>query len=168
MKRQATDPEEIAFIEQYKKDVQSGKFPVQCITVDPVVFWRNKVLLVRRKNWPSKGYLALPGGFVNENETLLDAVKRECEEETGLILQEGWLFKKEYFDDPDRAPAVRILTHAFAFDIPYYLDYTKHIKAADDAEDAMWLDVLDVLDLDPKTLHDDHYWIISEMYSRRY
>jgi bifunctional NMN adenylyltransferase/nudix hydrolase len=166
MTRKITDPEEIAFVEQYVKDVQSGKFPVQCLAVDAVVFWRNKVLMVKRKNFPQKGAWALPGGFVNETELLYDAAVRECEEETGIELQPRWFFGTKYFDAPDRAPGVRILSNAFAFEIPYYLDFDKLPKGGDDAEDAKWFDILEILEQHPDTFMEDHYWMIAEMYLR--
>jgi 8-oxo-dGTP diphosphatase len=58
------------------------------VTVDAVVFavspGKTEVLLVRRKNDPYKGRWAVPGGFVEMDEELDDAVARELAEETAL------------------------------------------------------------------------------------
>ena len=66
-----------------------GKYEEQHVTVDIVVLAYNfpnplKVLLIKRKNKPFKDCRAIPGGYVNANETLEEAVWRELEEETSL------------------------------------------------------------------------------------
>ena len=63
------------------------KYPRCVLTADIVLFNRKEeVLLIRRANNHFKGKLALPGGHVEENESTLEAVQRECVEETGLIV----------------------------------------------------------------------------------
>ncbi len=55
------------------------------VTVDCVVFdERNRLLLIRRRNLPFAGQFALPGGFVDPDETTEAAARRELLEETGL------------------------------------------------------------------------------------
>lgn len=52
--------------------------------VSAVVVRHGRILMVRRRNAPNKGRLALPGGKMEMGETLFDAAVRELEEETGI------------------------------------------------------------------------------------
>ena len=71
---------------------KSGKYVYRharpMLTADAVILTelngQTCVLLVRRKHGPYKGYWALPGGYVEENEQALSAARRELAEETGL------------------------------------------------------------------------------------
>lgn len=155
----AYQKEECKFVRKYIRQTQVGPFPVQFITVDPVIFFGDNVLLVRRKNHPGKGKLALPGGFVNHNETILSACLRECYEETGLFMKELWHLFNKVYDDPKRSPGVRIVTHAHVFDLP--IGFTQKPKAADDAAWCGWVPVKEAL---AQTLHDDHAKIIKESF----
>ena len=47
-----------------------------------------KLLLIQRKNEPCKGKWAFPGGFMDIDETTIDAARRELKEETGLVVGE--------------------------------------------------------------------------------
>src|SRR6476620_6934224 len=67
----------------------SYDYPRPALTVDLAITTREarpKVLLIRRKKEPFAGSWALPGGFVDENERLADAARRELEEETGITV----------------------------------------------------------------------------------
>ena len=54
------------------------------LTVDIIIEYQGKIVLVRRMNEPHKGHYALPGGFVDVGETVENAARREAKEETGL------------------------------------------------------------------------------------
>jgi 8-oxo-dGTP diphosphatase len=91
------------------------------------------VLLIRRKHDPFAGKWALPGGFVDENETLEAAARRELHEETGLEV-EG-LQQLQTFGDPGRDPRGWTIAVAFLARV----DAGKlQPEAADDAAEAAW------------------------------
>jgi ADP-ribose pyrophosphatase YjhB (NUDIX family) len=72
--------------------------PLLC--VDVIVRFQRKIVLIRRKN-PPQGW-ALPGGVVDDGETVETAARREIDEEIGLELRD--LSQWKVFSDPDRDP----------------------------------------------------------------
>ncbi|HMK47214.1 MAG TPA: NUDIX hydrolase [Methanocella sp.] len=72
------------------------------LTVDAVIIYDGKILFVRRGHEPFKGRLALPGGFVEANETVEEAITREVREETGLETKIIQLLG--VYSDPNRDP----------------------------------------------------------------
>ncbi len=147
--------EEQIFIEGYKKVTQAGPYPVQFITVDIVLIHKQDVLLITRKGPLGKGLIALPGGYVNPEETLLSAAFREMEEETGIKLQTNWAIGNFYADDPNRSPLGRVLTQVFVFKIPD-TENRPAFKAGDDAAYAAWKYLYNV----NEPLFQDHYNIL--------
>jgi len=106
------------------------------VTCDAVVFAMRAddlaVLLVQRKDEPFKGRWALPGGFVNENESLERAVARELSEETGITGAK--LEQLGAFGDPGRDPRGHTITIAYLT----FLVAEAKITAGDDAAAAEW------------------------------
>lgn len=72
------------------------------LAVDGVVLDGDAVVLVKRRNQPYAGMWALPGGFVEYDETVEDAAKREIAEETGLLVEIEKL--AGVYSDPKRDP----------------------------------------------------------------
>src|SRR5579885_505933 len=72
------------YLRDYKTAWEGAPFPVTFVTVDCVVIKSGHVLVVRRKGNPGKGQIALPGGFLNQNEHIQDGALRELKEETGI------------------------------------------------------------------------------------
>jgi ADP-ribose pyrophosphatase YjhB (NUDIX family) len=116
----------------------SSKYWKPSVTADIVLFvpidepiGEYKLLLIKRKNYPNKGWWALPGGFLNEGETLLEAAHRELDEETGI--KEVFLEQLALYDNPNRDPRTRIISMA-------YLGVGEiddgDIQASDDASEA--------------------------------
>ncbi len=72
------------------------------VTVDALAIKDNKILLVKRsgKSFREPGKYALPGGFLNRDETLEEGIKREVQEETGFEVLEAKLYK--VIDNPNR------------------------------------------------------------------
>lgn len=131
-------------------------------TVDAIVIQSGHVLLIRRKANPGKGKWALPGGFVDATEHTRDAVIRELKEETKIALAYNVLrlaFRnKIVFADPYRSSRGRIITHAYLFLLNDRANLPEVI-GSDDADKAVWVPLGE---LDPKGMHDDHYWIIMK------
>jgi 8-oxo-dGTP diphosphatase len=111
-------------------------YPRPSVTVDIVVLSEEsepKVLLIRRKHEPFIGRWALPGGFVDINETLEAAAQRELAEETGLQAHE--LVQVHTFGDPGRDPRGRTIS------VVYLIRVNRsriHPRAADDAASVDW------------------------------
>jgi len=72
------------------------------LTVDAVIEYQQKLVLIRRKNPPFEGSYALPGGFVEVGESMEDAARREAKEETGLDIDIVRLVG--VYSDPGRDP----------------------------------------------------------------
>lgn len=106
------------------------------LTVDLVIATREdrpRVLLIRRANDPFAGAWALPGGFVDENEPLAAAAKRETLEETGVEVTD--LEQLYTAGDPGRDP--RGWTVTVAYLVRVRPDELKPV-AADDAAEVGW------------------------------
>ena len=127
------------------------KWPRPMVAADAAVFGifegKVKLLLVERGNEPFKGQWALPGGFVNIDEELEDAVARELAEETGLT---GVGLKQIYtFGKCGRDPRGRVITVTYMGIVP---EGNSKVKAGDDAAKAQWFDIEQL----PKDLAFDH------------
>jgi 8-oxo-dGTP diphosphatase len=112
------------------------------IAVDAIVFSYSKddgvkVLLIKRKYPPFKGSWAIPGGFVEPEESLEDAVERELMEETGIKI--NYLEQLYTFGQPDRDPRRRIISVAY-FGLVKSRQFAK-LNASTDAEEAEWFNI---------------------------
>jgi 8-oxo-dGTP diphosphatase len=121
-------------------------FPRPSVTVDVVIFTLREndlqVLLVRRRYPPFAGMWAVPGGFVNIDESLEQAALRELEEETGV--RDVYLEQLYTFGEPRRDPRGRTITVAYFALVPAN---AIQIRAGDDASEARWWCVDDLPDL---------------------
>lgn len=160
--------EEAGFIREYHKQWSSAPYPPTFVTVDAVVIQAGHVLLIERKHMPGKGLWALPGGFIGQKETLIDACVRELREETRLKLPElvirGSLKTSKTYDDPNRSERGRTITTAFRFDVkpdPRSGNVgLPKVKGSDDAKEAFWVPLSEV---DPSKMYEDHYSILMDM-----
>lgn len=113
------------------------------LTVDAVVFGLDeadlKVLLIRRGIEPFAGRWALPGGFVQVDETLDQAVLRELREETGLA--KVYLEQLYTFGDTARDPRERVVSVAY-YALVRLGDH--QVQAATDAREAAWFAIDDL------------------------
>ena len=119
----------------------SYAYPCPALTVDVVIFTlrgeRLQVLLVRRAGEPFEGCWALPGGFVQETESLEAAAARELEEETGL--GEAYLEQLYTYGNPGRDPRGRVVTVAYFALLP--ADAPLRAEGGSDAAEARWFSV---------------------------
>lgn len=156
--------EEAGFIDKYKKQWEAAPYPPTFMTADALVVQSGHILLVERRSMPGRGLWALPGGFVDPKETLLDACVRELREETRLKVPEpvlrGSRHSQHTFDDPYRSARGRTITQAFYFQLKSDATGLPKVKGGDDAAQAFWLPLAE---LDSKKMFEDHYAIIMKM-----
>jgi len=143
------------------------EFAPIALTVDAVVFgitknssdnYRKldkqslKILLVKREEYPYKGYYSLPGGFVLSDETLEDTLNRTLESKTGLTS----VYSEQFytFGEVARDPRMRIISCA-------YISLLDTRKAK--VKDAKWFEMSEISNL---SLAFDHEKIISEAINR--
>lgn len=150
------------FLDAYKSSWASAPYPPTFVTTDAVVVHSGHVLLVRRRAEPGKGLWALPGGFVNQGESILDGCLRELREETRLKLPvpvlRGSLKSSHVFDHPDRSARGRTITHAFHFDFPS--GELPAVRGGDDADRARFVPISEALAMGSH-LFEDHLHILE-------
>jgi 8-oxo-dGTP diphosphatase len=114
----------------------SYEYPRPAVTVDVVLATpgpRRRVLLIKRKHDPFAGRWALPGGFVDEQEDLEAAARRELREETGL--DDVPLEQLYAFGTPGRDPRGHTVSVVYLAEV----DADRvHPRAADDAAEVKW------------------------------
>lgn len=132
-------------LESFLEEYDTNKYENPSVTADMIVIQHPKefhtvreglkVLMVKRKNHPSIGYWALPGGFVNIREDIDLAAKRELLEETGVddvAIEQLYTWGEAWRD-----PRARIVTVAYLA----LIDEGREVIAGDDAADAAWFDI---------------------------
>jgi 8-oxo-dGTP diphosphatase len=111
------------------------------VSVDAVVFGYDQeqgvsLLLIKRKYEPFQKFWALPGGLVQNDESLEEAVRRELEEEAGIDV--NYLEQLYTFGKPQRDPRNRVVSIAY-FGLIRPQDY--QLSAQTDAEDVDWFGI---------------------------
>lgn len=104
------------------------------VAADSIVLRNGKVLLVKRMKDPYKDYYALPGGILDDEETLEECALRELREETGIEGRVDGLLA--ILSDPARDPRVRMVSAVFV------VDYVSgEPRGGDDAAEALFMDI---------------------------
>ena len=134
-------------------------YPRPAVTVDIAVVTTEKrphVLLICRKNEPFAGKWALPGGFIEMDETLEASARRELREETGIRARN--MVEIGIFGDPGRDPRGRTISVVF---LTRVARRSVRPVARDDAADVEWFpsDALPPLAF-------DHHWILEHPWIR--
>ena len=121
------------------------QYPRAALTVDAIVLSKREkqtfVLLIERGREPFLHKWALPGGFINMDETLEQACIRELHEETGLKVGKMQQFRA--YDAIDRDPRHRTISVVFWVE----LKEPKHVQGSDDASKAEWFPISDLPEL---------------------
>ena len=130
-------------------------YPRPMLCVDMVILKKDrnktKILLIKRGNNPFKDHWALPGGFIEMEEDLIESAYRELEEETHINKVE--LQQLKTYGKPGRDPRGRTVSLVFGG----FLEKEQEAKAGDDASEAEWFSI----DALPK-LAFDHDLIVGE------
>ncbi len=141
----------------------TSDYPIVSVTVDIAIFTiRNDelcVLLVRRGEEPHAGQLALPGGFVQPDEDLAPAARRELAEETGV--SDVVIEQLGTYGAPGRDPRGRVVSVAHVA----VLADTPDIRAGSDASATLWEPVVPLLASRRKVAF-DHRHILRDALER--
>jgi len=131
-------------------------YPRPMLTADVAVLRLEgvpEILLIQRKTSPYEDMWALPGGFMEMDETLEEAARRELMEETGITA--GELIRFETYDRPDRDPRGRTITQAF---VMIWKEEMGLPVANSDAKALAWYGLTELPEL-----AFDHHHIISDV-----
>jgi 8-oxo-dGTP diphosphatase len=126
------------------------------VGVGAVIAQDGRVLLIKRGHAPAIGEWSIPGGAVEVGETVREAVVREVQEETGLIVEAGDLLG--VFDRVLHDPADRIQFHYVLIDF-LCTPLGGQLKANGDAAEARWFTAKEIGEL---TLPEDTAEIICK------
>lgn len=146
----------------------AAKYGVQHVACDTLLLHDENVLLIERGGAIGNGSLALPGGFVNAGERIIDACFRELHEETGIDLRDEWrtrfaqrkagLGYTVAFDYPWRSLTGRIFTNVLTWGLNEHVQPTP----GDDAKRAFWVHRSELELLKPR-FYGDHYHMIKQL-----
>ena len=126
------------------------RYQSRSATADTLTVADKNVLLIRRTNEPFRNFWALPGGYVDQDETTFDAALRELQEETGLVAETAEFFG--FYDNPSRDPKQNI---NFVYVVT---NFSGTLSAGDDANECMFFP----FDSLPTNLAFDHRQIIAD------
>lgn len=161
--------EEHAFIEKYKDSWAVAPYAVTFVTVDSIVLCAGHVLVVQRGFNPGKHLFAVPGGFLNQDELIVDGAIRELKEEAGIkipkITLKNAIVDQKVFDYPGRSLRGRTITHAFCIKLqPDANGELPSIKSGSDASDVFWMEFSEVHENQDKFFEDHHAMISYFLY----
>jgi 8-oxo-dGTP diphosphatase len=147
--------------EETAETYDASRYERPSVTVDVVIFTLLEqelhVLLVKRKRWPFEGHWAIPGGFINMDESLEQAARRELEEETGV--RDIYLEQLYTFGAPRRDPRTRVISVAY-FAIIRADD--QKLRVSEESVDVRWYPVQRL----PGQLAFDHDHILANALDR--
>jgi bifunctional NMN adenylyltransferase/nudix hydrolase len=150
---------EFEFIKSYKEAWKAAPYAPTFCTSDAVVVQSGHILMIVRGGFPGNNQLALPGGFLEQNETFQEGAIRKLIEETKIDCPRkvllGNIKDSRVFDAPNRSLRGRTVTQAFLIELPN--GPLPKVKGSDDAKKAIWVPFDD---LDSNNIFEDHFSII--------
>ncbi|NRA86126.1 MAG: NUDIX domain-containing protein [Rhizobiales bacterium] len=157
--------EEKQYFEQETMLFEHHPYPetLKLCTADCVLICNAHVLLIKRAAAPGKNCWALPGGFVNQNESFATAAVRELIEETQIILPSTFnlhdnIKSAHLFDDPKRCFGISRISVGHLIEVPLIDGAYPKTNASDDAVAAKWTKLSQIKNI---TMFDDHADIID-------
>ncbi len=119
-----------------EKYVKVGHLPGPPTTVDGIILLKNgqKLLLIQRDHDPFMDKWALPGGFIDFDESTTEAVIREVKEETNLDIKDVYFIN--YYDNQNRDSRARIV---ISFSFVAFTNDCEKAKCGDDAKSLKWV-----------------------------
>ena len=155
--------EQWTYVKDYKAQWDGAPFPPTFVTTDAVVVKSGHVLVVERGYNPGKGLFALPGGFVDQDRSMLDCALRELKEETRIKVDKRVLRQHvksdRVFADPHRSTRGRTITNAFYIKLPDG-GTLPEVRGKSDAKRAFWMPLGDI-HLNEEKFFEDHIDIIE-------
>ncbi|NLL05005.1 MAG: NUDIX hydrolase [Clostridiaceae bacterium] len=148
--------------EEFLKTYDAGEYERPSVTVDMLIFtvtdqekesYRKlpekvlRLLMIKRGDHPYIGQWALPGGFVNMDESMDEAARRELKEETNI--DNIYMEQLYTWGDVGRDPRTRIISTSYMSLVD---SHSLDVKANDDADDAKWFTVSCKLFQEQKTV----------------
>ncbi|NTW23013.1 NUDIX hydrolase [Candidatus Falkowbacteria bacterium] len=130
-----------------------GRFANRGVSIDAIIVKDDSILLIKRGANPFKDYWALPGGYVEWDESAEDAVKREVKEELGLSVSKVSLVGA--YSNPSRHPKQVI-------NLAYSVEASGQPRPGDDAAGLAWYKLNEL----PADLAFDHKLIIEEFLNK--
>lgn len=100
-----------------------------------------KVLMVKRKEYPFKGYWALPGGFLDIRKTLEETAEIKLKEK--INVEEIYIEQLYTWSDVDRDPRTRVISVSY---IALIDSETLSAKAGRQIEEVKWISVKKIKD----------------------
>ena len=157
--------EEWRMLRNFRASWAHAPYPPVFVTVDAVLRCQNQVLLIRRAHAPGKGQLAVPGGFIEQRETIWQSCLRELAEETHCDVPEAALRtalrEVTVLDHPDRSQRGRTITHA------HYLDLAEaplpNVQADDDAAQVLWVPIEQLAGME-EAFFEDHFHMLDHFF----
>lgn len=115
--------EEYMFLKDMNVKWSKAPYKPMFVATDAIVEVSGHILLVKRDKAPGKGLWALPGGFLQDDSSIVDSMIYSLDHKTKIRMSKKFLIgnvkEKTVFDHPKRSLRGRIISNAFHIKLPY-------------------------------------------------